>query len=574
MAKPVAREGAIQVLEDAVHLLRRTPFRTLAWHWAGSAPLAVAAAFFWNDITHPATSSHAADALVLALLLAWMNCCRAVFAAGLREGLAGALPGRWNGRRLWSLAASQVFLGATKLVALPIALLSVAPLASTVSFYRNAAALAGRDDLDPRALMAKALQLAGFRPRQSWTLLAFLTLLYPLALVNVVVTLALLPQLIRMLTGHESTISRSGIYFMANPTFWICALAISWMAFDPFVQAAHGVRCFQAESAGTGEDVKAGLRRLAMRTAAVLVAALLLGRAELKAGKEIAGHTGSRSLANAWQAKAPAPQAWMSFGSIVGQTLSSVNSEVQHVVSADQLERGIRQALQSPEYDWRNPPPDSGKGEPWIVTATDRVLEAVRSFLRAVGRLIGRFLRWVFQSGGSASAPGPAPAVSLPVSLYILSAAMLVVCGWLVMRFRASRRPPETAMAGGPLAASPLDAEDVNPLDLPEQGWIEMAESSLRQGNWRLAMRAFYLASLSWLGRREFITIHPGKTNREYETELRRRTRAAPRMRELFAGNVAAYERCWYGMHDPLPEDVMEFRRRSDDMKTAIEAAL
>jgi hypothetical protein len=246
----------------------------------------------------------------------------------------------------------------------------------------------------------------------------------------------------------------------------------------------------------------------------------------------------------------------------------------RHVVSPDQLERGIRQALQSPEYDWRNPPPDSGKGEPWIVTATDRVLLAVRSFLRAAGSLIARFLRWVFQSSGSSSAPGAAPNVSLPVSLYILTALTLVLCGWLVRWFRASRRVAEAAMAGGPLAASPPDADDVNPLDLPEQGWIEMAESSLRDGNWRLAMRAFYLASLSWLGRRELIAIHPGKTNREYEMELRRRTRTAPRMRELFAGNVAAYERCWYGMHEPLPEDVVEFRRRSDDMKTAIEAAL
>jgi hypothetical protein len=151
---------------------------------------------------------------------------------------------------------------------------------------------------------------------------------------------------------------------------------------------------------------------------------------------------------------------------------------------------------------------------------------------------------------------------------------MLVLCGLLVRWFRASRRPAETAIPGGLLAASPLDAEDVNPLDLPEQGWIEMAEGSLRAGNWRLAMRAFYLASLSWLGRRELIAIHPGKTNREYQTELRRRTRTSPGMRELFAGNVAAYERCWYGMHDPLPEDVVEFRRRAEDMKAASEGAL
>ena len=239
----------------------------------------------------------------------------------------------------------------------------------------------------------------------------------------------------------------------------------------------------------------------------------------------------------------------------------------------EQLEKGIRQAVQSPEYDWRNPPPDSGQREPWIVAATDRALLAVRSFLHAVGNLIARFLRWVFQRTGSSSAPGAAPAVSLPVSLYILTALMLVLCGLLVRWFRASRRQTEAAIAAGPLTASPLDADDVNPLDRPEQGWTEMAEGSLREGNWRLAMRAFYLASLSWLGRRELIAIHPGKTNREYETELRRRTRTAPRTRELFSGNVAAYERCWYGMHDPLPQDVTEFRRRAEDMKAAVEAA-
>jgi hypothetical protein len=243
-------------------------------------------------------------------------------------------------------------------------------------------------------------------------------------------------------------------------------------------------------------------------------------------------------------------------------------------ISADQLERGIRQAMQSPEYDWRNPPPDSGKKEPWIVAATDRALEAVRSFLHAIGSAIGRFLRWIFQSRGSTSAAGAAPKVALPVSLYILTALMLVLCGLLVRWIRASRRVEEAGIAGAPPTASRLDAEDVNPLDLPEQGWIAMAEASLREQNWRLAMRAFYLASLSWLGRRELIAIHPGKTNREYETELRRRTRTVPRMRELFAGNLAAYERCWYGLHDPLPEDVVEFRQRADEMKTAIEAAV
>ena len=86
----------------------------------------------------------------------------------------------------------------------------------------------------------------------------------------------------------------------------------------------------------------------------------------------------------------------------------------------------------------------------------------------------------------------------------------------------------------------------------------------------RLALRAFYLGSLAWLGRREYLAIDPGKTNREYEVELRRRARAFPEARGLFAANVAAFERAWYGMHDVGGDDVTEFRRRVEHMKTAL----
>ena len=96
---------------------------------------------------------------------------------------------------------------------------------------------------------------------------------------------------------------------------------------------------------------------------------------------------------------------------------------------------------------------------------------------------------------------------------------------------------------------------------------MELAESCEREGNFRFALRALYLANLAWLGRLEFIAIHPGKTNREYESELRRRTRALPEARRLFAANVAAFERSWYGMHDVPESALTEFRGRNGEMK-------
>src|SRR6185369_11821574 len=96
------------------------PFGTLAWHWVGSLPMAIGGAFFWNEITHPNTggSRLAADALLLAVLFAWLNLCRAVYAGRLRDQLAEVPAQTPSAAALWHMAPGQVFLGATKLLVL------------------------------------------------------------------------------------------------------------------------------------------------------------------------------------------------------------------------------------------------------------------------------------------------------------------------------------------------------------------------------------------------------------------------------------------------------------------------
>jgi len=131
-----------------------------------------------------------------------------------------------------------------------------------------------------------------------------------------------------------------------------------------------------------------------------------------------------------------------------------------------------------------------------------------------------------------------------------------------------------------PTAARPatvpirLDDEDLTADRLPEAGWLEMAERCLRDNNLRLALRAFYLANLAWLGRQEFLSIDPGKTNREFELELRRRARQSPAARELFSANVRAFERVWYGLHEVLEGEQQEFRQRAEEMKTLLTAGV
>jgi len=343
-------------------------------------------------------------------------------------------------------------------------------------------------------------------------MLAILTLLYLLAAVNVAMVLAVLPQLVRMLTGYESTFSRSGLYYVANPLFAMLVFTVTWIAFDPVVQAAYAVRCFRGESMETGEDLRVALRQ-------------------------------KYSSLCLWFAVPPA-----------------------------ELERSVRQAMQSPEYDWRIPPPTGSAARPsWLVSFADRILGGVRSISRIIGDGLDRLFKWLFPRDISITPAGAPPAVGLHWSLYVLIGVVVALVAWIAWRKLRSLRVKSEA-ASGAAATIRLDAEDLSADRLPEERWNELGEQSLREGNPRFALRAFYLGSLAWLGRRELLAIDAGKTNREYELELRRRARAFPEARGLFGASVAAFERAWYGMHEVAPEDVDEFRRRIEEMKSILAA--
>jgi hypothetical protein len=253
-----------------------------------------------------------------------------------------------------------------------------------------------------------------------------------------------------------------------------------------------------------------------------------------------------------------------------------VTARAADSVAPGQLERAVRQSMQSPEYNWRIPPPaDSASGTPWIVLATDRAIAAAQAALKWMGRALDAALRWI--SGGLGLGQvqgGQAPAAALHWSVWVMIGLALAMAGWVVWRARKLRRLKAKTAARPSAAGVRLDDEGLTADRLPEAGWIEMAERAMSEGNLRLALRAFYLANLAWLGRHEFLGIHPGKTNREFEMELRRRAREAPEARERFSANVRAFERAWYGMHEVFQEDAAQFRQRAEEIKTLLGAAV
>ena len=515
------RSDAFSLLEETTHLLRRTGFSALACHWSGSIPFAIALLVCWNSITSGPVSDArcAGGAFVLAVLLIWMNCRRAVFAGRLLRQLSGSPEMPWTSARIWGFVSLQAFLAATKPFILVVSLLILFPFARAVAFYRTAAALADRAP-DSRLLIRQARRIAALDFGQTWKLIPLLLLLLIAVAGNLALTVAALPQLVRVLTGYESVFSRSGQYFFENPLFFVFVLVLAWLFFDPFVQAVYCVRCFHGESRETGEDVRAGLRLI--RAAAVALLVICCARAST-------------------------------------------------AVSPGDLEQSVHRTMQAPVYSWRIPPSaKSNSGTtPWIVTVTDRMINALRNGFKELGKLIMKVIDWIFDRLGvqPTQQGGALPSAGLHWSLYLLMAIILIVLAWAIYRKRLFQRRRGEATPAAAIPLVRLEEEGLTADRLPEDSWLELAAQCLREEQFRLALRAFFLANLAWLGSAGFLAIHAGKTNREFEMELRRRAQIYPEARELFAANITCFERAWYGRYDATREDVEQLRDRAQAMK-------
>jgi hypothetical protein len=90
----------------------------------------------------------------------------------------------------------------------------------------------------------------------------------------------------------------------------------------------------------------------------------------------------------------------------------------------------------------------------------------------------------------------------------------------------------------------------VTAAQLPEDDWLKLAREMMEKGEFRLAMRALYLAGLAHLAQRELVSIARFKSNRDYEREVRRRARGHPDLCTAFTENVTDFDRVWYGLHD------------------------
>ena len=113
---------ALDLIEEAVHLLRTAPVAALASYCLGSLPFLLGLLYFWADMGRsPFAREHVVEAaLGIALLFVWMKFWQALFARQLRAHLARETIPPLTLQQVGHIVFAQAVLQPTGLFVLPL----------------------------------------------------------------------------------------------------------------------------------------------------------------------------------------------------------------------------------------------------------------------------------------------------------------------------------------------------------------------------------------------------------------------------------------------------------------------
>lgn len=543
-------QGGIELIEEATHLLRTAPAGALAAYYLGGAPFVLGLLYFWADMSRNpfAHQRLAGAALGMALLFTWMKFWQVVFARKLRAARARETGPAWNPARIRRVLASQATLQTTGLFLLPLSLIPALPFAWVYAFYQSLTALDEGETPRLRQLVRQAARQAALWPRQNHVALTVLLGFGVFVFLNCVVLGFTLPALVKMLFGVESVFTRSGESLL-NTTFFAAMFGLTYLTVDPLVKAVYVLRSFYGESLESGEDLKAELKSFAAppRAIAAMVILMLSPAAWIGASATESGSAATPAAARQTSPPTLAPPA---------------------------LDQAIQEVIQRNKYTWRVPrekvarPREAEQGI--IERFLTRASETARRWARAVVEWLGAWLQKLFRSQRTvpASGSGSGWITAQQILLYALVALAGFALFYLLHRWIGKHRRPPAPVPGQPLQPAPdLRDENVGADHFPEDGWMRLAGELLERGELRLALRAFYLASLAHLAGRNLIRIAKFKSNRDYERELQRRGHAFAGLLALFGENVAVFDRVWYGLHEVTGDLVRDFAANVERIK-------
>ncbi len=531
--------GAVDVVEEAFHLVRTAGMGSFLLYYAGGVPWAMGMLYFAADMSRSSLAGRDAAFAAAAMtgLWLWKRFCQAAFCARLWDRLSpGHLPALGAGGRLRALSALW-FAQAFRLPFVALGLFFALPLGWILAFFQNLNALAltqAPSDRPLRTLVGRSIRFSHDQWAQNHGVLLIFFLVSLFTWINLVASCMVLPTLVKAIFGIESLFTISPMVAVTNTTFLLGTWLLMQLVIDPLFNAAYVLRCFHASSLDTGADL---LSRLAS----------CRRRREIEDSRD-RGMLGKVAAAVLLVAAGLAS---------TGRAEEAAPAAVE--VSQSERFRGeISETLEQKKYQWqfsrRGTDAEELAGDSWLGQRLEEIAESAKRLFKLIGDWIEEAARRAFERNRpSRAAEGDSDffqRLGSTTSLVLVALIAGVVVWFLVILYRKYRGKEKVEeVEDVPSGAIDLSSEDIVATQLHEDEWLRLAREQIEKGEERLAIRALFLATLAHLGERGLLKIARSKSNRDYRGELGLRARSLGNLRRAFDENTDLFEEVWYGLH-------------------------
>jgi hypothetical protein len=255
---------AMEVLDEAVSLLRQTPLSTFTIYYLGAFPFCLALIYFYFDMTQGADAEEhlSGQALLLTVLYFWMKTCQAVFARKLLAQMESEDPEPWNAQRWLNAAVLQIIYAGSFVIVYPVALLITIPFGWVNAFYHNISIVATGPQSTVRSSLKEAMELSRLWPKQNHLIMGIMLVGLLVLFLNLAVFFSQVPELLNMLFGVQTVFDENSSAW-SNSSFYLDVLVFCFLILNPLNKAVYALRCFYGRSRLTGADLRAELKRQA-----------------------------------------------------------------------------------------------------------------------------------------------------------------------------------------------------------------------------------------------------------------------------------------------------------------------
>ena len=540
MKSPAGYAGisSISLLEKTFYLFRSCAPQTLLTYYLGAIPFILGLLYFQADMSrNPFASNHCASAsLALALLFIWMKYWQAVFMLKIEDRLLHRPAVKLTLSGICRLVFIQMVVQPTGLFLVPLSATVLFPFAWVYAFYQNALACPLDQPFKLRAFLKNSWQKAAFQPVQNNFLIFFHSVFSMFVMVNICAGLMLLPRLLKTFLDIETQFSMS-VYSMLNTTFLFTAVGITYLCADPLVKISYALRGMQASCVDTGDDLKAQFKFFTKQAKKSLLLGIVL--LAVFCGADIC-------------------------------TAGTPQVETHAAITSDALEQSIEEVMARPEFTWRMPREKTDKDQNGHGFA-EQIMTWLADRIKKVSQLLKymeKFFRWLTDFFPQFDSEKKDIQFRPVIRLLFIVLAIGLICfliiwarRWIV--FKKTQAQKQENIDNVHIIPDLAD-EDIRADQLPSDKWFSMAQDLAAKGDFKMALRAFYLCTLSFLGESHLISIAGYKSNFDYNRELCRRAHEKKDLLALFTQHILMFEKTWYGMARADRNDVEQFRENHE----------